>query len=139
MEHRWNVAVRRQQTNSEINQTLFCLTTLNHTWAGLKSKSGLLCEKPTLFVGGTSEPLLWSSYLLGNNNSCSMKANFLLQKITLTNRLFHISRDIHISYNVTISGGQDQMSEGVWPARPALTATLQVATKSCIADVLKAM
>ena len=41
-----------------------------------------------------------------------MKANFLLQKITLTNRLFHISRDIHISYNVTISGGQDQMSEG---------------------------
>ena len=40
-----------------------------------------------------------------------MKANFLFPKITLTNRLFHISRDIHISYNVTRSSGQDQMSE----------------------------
>jgi len=69
-----------------------------------------------------------------------MRANFLLHIITLTNRLFHISRYIHIYYNATSSGGQDQMSEeGVWPARLALTATLQVATKSCIADVLKAI
>jgi hypothetical protein len=57
-----------------------------------------------------------------------MKVNFLVQKITPTNLLLYILRDIHIYYNVTRYGGPDQTGKGVWPARRVVAATLQVLT-----------
>ena len=46
MEHGWNVSVRGNETNSEKTSPMVNLSTINPTWTGLESKSGLRCEKP---------------------------------------------------------------------------------------------